>query len=53
MLKIKTIYLVIEFGSGIIHKAFDNESEAKKYIGYLQRETDLDCYEIQPIPYQL
>jgi len=52
MITTKIIYLVIEQVAGIIHKAFENHLEAEDYIEFLKKETELDCFEIQTIPYQ-
>jgi len=48
-MKQKTIWLVIEQGAGIIHKAFNYYEEANLFVQSLKNETGFDCYEIQEL----
>lgn len=49
----KTIWLVIEIGAGILHKAFDDKAEALKLVEILKAETGfIEAFEIVPIIYQ-
>ncbi len=47
----KNIYLVLEQGSGIIHRAFEKYLDAEEFIIFLQKTTGFECYEIQSISY--
>lgn len=47
-----TIWLVIEQGSGIIHKAFQSKDEAIKFADVLKVSEDMDCFEVHPLDYQ-
>jgi len=51
MSKEKTIYIVIEHGSGIVHKAFEKKSDAEDCVDELKSETGFECYEIQELEY--
>jgi hypothetical protein len=45
----KSIWLVTETGTGIIHKAFNLYSSALEFIELLKLQTDLDCYELHEV----
>ena len=48
----KTIWLVIEQGVGIIHKAFENKIDALSFVEVLKKDAGHDCFELQAIDYQ-
>lgn len=50
--KMHTIYLVIEQGAGIVHKAFESITDATDFSIQLQKETGFDCYEVQPVRFE-
>jgi hypothetical protein len=44
------IWLVIEQGAGMIHKAFVNKTDAEALVQRLKKETGFeDCYEIKAL----
>ena len=45
----KTIYIVIEQGAGIIHKAFFTRVDAILFIEVLIEQLGYDCFEIQDL----
>lgn len=51
MKKVEIIFVVIEQGSGIIHKAFKKYSDMLDYIEELKKETGFDCYEFHELEY--
>ena len=47
----KTIYIVIEQGSGIVHRGFEKYADALECVEELKKETGFECYEIQELEY--
>ena len=47
----KNIWLVIEQGVGIIHKAFEIKQDAEKFVEFLKADTGFDCFEIQALDF--
>jgi hypothetical protein len=43
------IWLVIEQGAGVIHKAFEIKQDAEKFVEWLKADTGFDCFEIQAL----
>lgn len=48
-MKEQTIYLVIEQGAGITHSAYTLKEFAEKEAKQRSIETELDCFEVQPL----
>ena len=50
--KIETIiYVVIEQGIGMIHKAFEMQVDAIEFADSLNKQEGIDCYEVKPLDY--
>jgi hypothetical protein len=47
----KTIYIVIEQGAGIVHRAFESIKDATQFAANLQEQTGFDCYEVQSLDF--
>jgi hypothetical protein len=45
----KTIYIVIEQGAGIIHKAFYKRVDALSFVEVLKEQLCFDCFVIQAL----
>ena len=48
-MKTKSIWLVIELGAGVTHKAFFLYSDAVAYVEVLKEQLDYDCFEIHEV----
>ena len=48
----KTIYLVIEQGAGIVHKSFESILDATEFATNKHKETGFDVFEVQPLEFE-
>lgn len=46
-----TIWLVIEQGAGLVHKAFEDKADAIVFAEKLKKDEDMDCFDVVGIWY--